>query len=121
MADRRHRHAQLMREREQLNGLIMLKQPTQSNNLAFFRRIFEGIGRIERLLESLNCLPICFDTNAKPCGFVKNDAVCGKQRFNIGKLAMNRSCACSDDRCDIGCRNFMLLIEQQLDDATLPS
>jgi hypothetical protein len=120
MADGWHRNAQLMSKREQLDGLIMLKQPAQNKNLAFLPRIFEGIGLIKRLLETSQCIVICFNSNAKPGGFVKNDAVCSKQRFNIGKLAVNRPRARSDDRCDVGCCNFMLLIKQQLNYSTLP-
>jgi hypothetical protein len=47
VANRRHRHAQLVSEREQLNGLVMLKQSAENEDLAFRCRIFECIGLVE--------------------------------------------------------------------------
>lgn len=121
MADRWHRNAQLMSEREQLDRLVMLKQSAESDDLPFICCIFEGSGTIEGLFETLQSFVIRFDFDAKSCYLVKQNAVCGQQRFNIAQLAMDRSCTRSNKSSNVRCGYFMLLLKQQLNNSTLPS
>jgi hypothetical protein len=73
------------------------------------------------LLEAVQRVVIRFDSNAVSGYFAKQNTALRQQRFNIAKLAMDRPGACSDDSCNIGRSNFMLLFEQQLYNSALPS